>query len=468
MSKGKMTRRAFLASTTTTVLVAGCATTKTNDAKVVPGKISPNEMINVAAIGGGGKGKTDFMSCHKTGKVNVVAIADVDWTRAAEGFYLQPNAKQYKDFRKMLEEMPEIDACTISTPDHTHAVAAYMAMNMGKHVYVQKPLTHTIAEARLLEKVAAENPSLVTQMGNQGHCQDGIRDMCEMIWSGAIGQVTECHVWTNRPIWPQGHPAWLTEKPIPAELDWDLWLGPAAMRPFGGYYTPQDKTGYLPFAWRGWWEYGCGAIGDMACHIMDAPCWALKLYEAESFTVSTEMQEGLSELSGPAKSVTRFEFPARGDMGPVTVYWRDGAMNPELPAGIPAGTVLGDEGNNGSIFIGPGGVATCGEYAGNPRLLPDDKMASYTKPAQTLERVPGDSDMQPYTNWVESMIAGKQSFSNFAYASPLTQIANFGNISLRAGGGPIEWDAVNGVITNNKEANQLLTKEYRKGWELPC
>ena len=301
---------------------------------------------------------------------------------------------------------------------------------------------------------------VATQMGNQGHCQDGIRDMVEMIWSGAIGQVKECHVWTNRPIWDQSHPAVLPEQPVPDTLDWDLWIGSARMRPY--------NEGYCPWSWRGWWEFGCGAIGDMACHIMDTPFWALKLYEAETYTIETVMQEGLTEESGPMKSVTRFEVPARGGMDPVVVYWRDGGMAPEMPAGLPADTVLGDDGKNGSVFIGTDGIATTGEYGGNSRLLPDARMADYVRPERTLERVEGEEEMKPYTNWIDSILAGKQSFSNFEYAAPLTVMANFGNVAMRAGGGKLEWDAKTGKVTNNEAANALLTKEYRQGWELPC
>jgi predicted dehydrogenase len=236
MDKNQITRRAFLAASTTTAVLAGC-TSKPNTAKVVPGKVSPNQKVNVAAIGGGGKGLDDIMNCKKAG-ANIVAIADPDWKRAAEGFYRCKDAKQYKDYRVMLDEIgKDIDACTVSTPDHTHAPAAYRVMKTGKHVYCQKPLTHTIAEARLLRKVAKET-GVVTQMGNQGHCQVGVRELCEMMWSGVIGDVKEAHVWTNRPIWPQGIAAPLPEQPVPAEMDWNLWIGTAPMRAYNSEYAP--------------------------------------------------------------------------------------------------------------------------------------------------------------------------------------------------------------------------------------
>ena len=257
MSNSTRTRRAFLATTTTTVALTGCAT-KMNTARVVPGVVSPMEKINVAGIGVGGMGRGDINGCTRE---NVVALCDVDWDRAGESFYKIPKAKQYKDYRVMLEEMgSEIDAVTVSTPDHTHAPAAYMAMKMGKHVRVQKPLTHTIKEARLLADTAKEM-GVITQMGNQGHSGDGVRDLCEMLWSGAIGEVREAHAWTNRPVWPQGIDHRLKKQETPETMDWDLWLGTAPVVDYNG--------GYAPFAWRGWWDYGCGAIGDMAFHIMD-------------------------------------------------------------------------------------------------------------------------------------------------------------------------------------------------------
>jgi len=226
MKKASLTRRAFLAASTTTV--AASAIAAPNDAKVVPGKISPNEKLNIAAIGAGGKGMSDIMSCHRHGE-NIVALCDPDWNRAGEAFYKLKDAKQFKDYREMLEKMPEIDACTVSTPDHTHAPAAYQAMKLGKHVYVQKPLTHTVAEARLLTNTAREM-GVATQMGNQGHCGDGVRDMCEMVWDGAIGQVKEAHVWTNRPVWPQGIDKPLDKEAVPETMDWELWIGTAPMR----------------------------------------------------------------------------------------------------------------------------------------------------------------------------------------------------------------------------------------------
>jgi len=449
----KLSRRAFLAATTTSAVMLGLPL-RVNAAEVVPGKKSPNEKLNIAGIGVGGKGMSDIMGVKRE---NIMALADPDWDRAAEAFYRFKDAKQYKDYREMLEKHPEIDAVTISTPDHTHAPAAYMAMKMGKHVYVQKPLAHTVAEIRLLTKLAAENPSLVTQMGNQGHCGDGVREMCEIIWSGAIGKVTEAHIWTNRPIWPQGIADALPEEPVREKMDWDLWIGSAPMRPF--------NKDYAPFNWRGWWDFGCGAIGDMACHIMDPAFWALKLMDAPGFAVEPIEVEGLTKQCAPNASKLKFEVPARGDMPPVTIYWYDGGKLPARPAGVPENEALGDDdGKNGSLFIGTDGIATTGTYGDGTRLLPATSMADFKKPAESIARVPGGN---PYRDWTDAIKEGRKSASDFSYAGPLTEMANFGNIALLAGK-RLEWDSKAFKITNDEAANALLTKEYRKGWELPC
>ncbi len=454
MKKIQLTRRAFLAATTTTATIAWAQSgTKPNTARVVPRKLSPNEKLNIAGIGVGGMGKGDIMNCTSQ---NVVALCDPDWKQAEESFVKIPDAKKYKDYRKMLEEMgDQIDACTISTPDHTHAPAAYMAMKLGKHVRVQKPLTHTIAEAHLLMKTAEET-GVVTAMGNQGHSGDGVRELCEMLWDGAIGDVKEAHIWTNRPIWPQGIDRELREKEVPETMDWDLWIGTAPMRP----YNP----GYAPFKWRGWWDFGCGAIGDMACHIMDPAFWSLKLIEAPNYTCEVLMEEKMNKQTAPAKSTIKFQFPARGDMPPVDIYWYDGKGNlPERPKEIPADVKLGD-GDNGSFFVGTKGYLSTGCYGGDSRILPDELAKDYKKPDPTIPRV---KDGNSYMNWIENCKTGGQACSHFAYASRLTEVANMGNVALLAGE-KIEFDVEKVKITNSRKANKFLTKKYRKGWELPC
>ncbi|MEK7753422.1 MAG: Gfo/Idh/MocA family oxidoreductase, partial [Acidobacteriota bacterium] len=297
---------------------------------------SPNEKLNIGAIGAGGKGASDIAACVSE---NIVAFADPDWVRAAKTFEKYPNAKRYKDFREMLDKEKSIDAVTVSTPDHMHAIAAMWAMERGIHVYVQKPLTRSIWEARMLAQ-AARKYKVATQMGNQGHSNEGARQCCEIIWAGQIGAVREVHAWTNRPIWPQGIDKPLPEEPVPATLNWDVWLGGAAMRPY--------NSKYAPFNWRGWYDFGCGALGDMACHILDAANWSLLLGAPTS--VECIQQEKKNAHTFPTKSIIRFEFPARGSMPPVTLYWYDGGLLPKRPEGLDSKVTLGD-GNNGSLFV---------------------------------------------------------------------------------------------------------------------
>ncbi len=300
-----ITRRMFLAGSA--AVVAGCATGKGKAPAVISTK-SPNEKVNLAAIGCGGKGRGDIENAFKVGTNNVVALCDVDSNRGADAFNRWPDAKQYKDYRKMLEEVKEIDAVTISTPDHVHAPAAMLAMSLGKHVYVQKPLTHNVQEARLLA-AAAKEYGVITQMGNQGHSERGVRDLCEMIWDDVLGDVTEVHCWTNRPIWPQGLNRPDKTDEVPENLDWDLWLGPAPLRPFVNKHPDSGKDCYCPFVWRGWWDFGCGALGDMACHIMDPANWALSFGVPDS--VECMKQEGMTDEMAPNKSVIRYTFPKR-------------------------------------------------------------------------------------------------------------------------------------------------------------
>ncbi|HPO15127.1 MAG TPA: Gfo/Idh/MocA family oxidoreductase [Candidatus Hydrogenedentes bacterium] len=452
MKKQTISRRAFLAATTTTaVALSGCAT-KPNTASVVPKKVSPNEKLNIAGIGVGGKGREDVGSVSRE---NIVALCDVDAKCAAESFTRFPGAKHYKDYRKMLEEMGDgIDAVTITTPDHTHAPAAYMAMKMGKHVYVQKPLTHTIAEARLLQKTAREM-NVATQMGNQGHSGRGVREACEMIWSGVIGNVREVHIWTDRPQgrWAQGVSELLPEQPIPETLDWDLFTGSAPMHPY--------NKGYHPHVWRGWFAYGCGSLGDMGCHIMDPAFWGMKLGEVETYSAEIVASEGCNDLSYPVFATVKYSFPARGGMPPFEMYWYDNGNLPKRPEGIPADQELGD-GENGSLFIGDKGCITVGTYGTRPRLMPNERMIGYTKPDPTLPLVEGGH----YRNWIDACKGGPPACSNFDYAAPFVEMVLLGTIAIRTGT-KLEYDAKAMKITNNAAANALISKEYRKGWELP-
>ena len=468
MSATDMTRRTFLASATASATLAANKDrkdkpVKPNTAQVVPGKKSPNEKLNVAAIGAGGKGFSDIMAASNE---NIVALCDPDWGRAAKAFDTLPNVKRYKDYRHMLEEMPEIDAVTISTPDHTHAPAAYMAMKMGKHVYVQKPLTHTVAEARLLTETAAEM-KVATQMGNQGHSGDGVRELCEMIGSDAIGQVREAHVWTSRPVWAnQGRPDPLPPQRAPENLDWDRWIGSAPMRPYNEGYAPHD--------WRAWLDFGGGALGDMACHIMDPVFMCLKLVESSDYTVEVIMQEGRNEQTFPLTTTVKYSFPARGEMAPVDVYWYDGHWQdektgervhnrPKRPEGIPADQELGDRESNGSFLVGDKGIITTGEYGGRTRLMPDEKMLDYKKPDPSLPRIENQDHAK---NWLDACKGKVEACSNFAYAGPFTEMVNFGNLIVKSGE-KLHWDNKKGVVTNASNPKEIVSKEYRKGWELP-
>ncbi len=444
----KLTRRSFLAVSTATAMT-GLAP-RVNAAEVVPGKKSPNEALRIAGIGVGGKGTGDIMACRRE---NIVALCDPDAERAREAFERLPDAKRYTDYREMLEA-ENLDAVTISTPDHSHAPAAYFAMMKGLHCFVQKPLTQTVAEARLLTNLAREK-GVVTQMGNQGHCRDGVRELCEIFWDGAIGDVREVHIWTNRPIWPQGIENALEERPVPDTMDWDVWLGPAPLRP----YNP----GYAPFSWRGWWDFGAGALGDMGCHIMDPANWALKLNDAPTFTVELVEQEGNTEQAFPNKSIVKYSFDARGDMPPVDLYWYDGGLLPNHPEDIPADVTLG-EGDNGSLFVGEKGYLTCATYGEEVRLLPADRFADYKKPEPYIERIRAQN---PHLNWLDG-IHGRvpEPASNFNYAGPFTEMVVLGNACLKVDG-QLRFDRETMRVTNKPEANQWLSKTYREGWEIP-
>ena len=452
MSVRRVSRRKFLKGTAATV--AGTIVYGGRGARM-----SAMSKLNVAAIGIGGKGRSDIHACATE---NIVALCDVDWVRGGATFGNYPKAAQYKDFREMLEK-EDIDAVTISTPDNFHAVAAAHAMRLGKHVYVQKPLTYTVAEARLLTKIARET-GVATQMGNQGHSGEGVRKLCEMVWNGDLGQVREAHMWTDRPVWPQGIGRPTGSDPIPETLDWDLWLGPAAARPFVDIHPETENDCYRPFVWRGWQDFGCGALGDMACHIADPVNWALRLHTVGPVSVEAIKNEGMSDEMFPNKSIIKYEFPRRGDMDPVTVYWYDGGERPPLPEGVPEGTLLG-EGDNGSLLVGTNGVATANTYGENPRLLPDSLMEEYEFPTETIPRIPGGRDGTHQQNWLQACKGGVAACSNFDYSGPFTEWVVMGNLALHFDE-KLEWDSKNMKVTNVPAANKYVTREYREGWNL--
>jgi len=411
-----------------------------------PRNVPPSEKLNIAAIGSGGMGGSNINACSGE---NIVALCDVDDKQAAGTFKKFPRARKYRDFRKMLDkEDKNIDAVIVATPDHTHAVAAMAAMKRHKHVYVQKPLTRTVYEARTLTE-AARKYKVATQMGNQGHSGDGVRLICEWIWDGAIGPVREVNAWTNRPIWPQGIDRPRDKHDVPSTLDWDLWLGPAPNRP----YHPC----YCPFNWRGWWDFGCGALGDMACHLLDPVFSALKLgYPTSVQACATKV----NKETFPLASIVRYEFPARGDMPPVKLNWYDGGMKPPRPDELEPGLRM-----TSVTFIGDKGKLMCGEYGDSPRLIPESKRKEYKRPPKTIPRVKGGQGGHEQ-NWIDACKGGKPACSNFDYSGPFTEAVVMGNLAMRRLGKKLLWDGKNMKVTNDDEANRYVDEPRRKGWSL--
>jgi hypothetical protein len=475
---------------------------------------SPNEKLNFAAIGSGGQGASNLSAAAPT--ENIVALCDVDDRRAAATFKRFENAAKFRDFRQMLDkEGKNIDAVIVATPDHMHATAAMWSMERGKHVYVQKPLVRTVWEARQLRQAAAKY-KVATQMGNQGYSDEGTRQCAEMVWNGDIGSVTEVHAWSDRPMWPQGLTAIPKEDPVPATLDWDLWLGIAAKRPFtADGKTEPDKNGgffYQPFNWRGFYDFGCGALGDMACHILGAPNMALHLSNRKLLSIECIKKEGVSPFMFPKSSVIRFDFAAYGDMPALKVFWYDGLKETPKIAGVPDGEWLGDPpslprpegtggrgsgggtpamrpaGNefhspgrvfnweefqalkaattplrvpvpDGSLFIGDKGMLTTGTYGDVTRLIPVEKMKDYRMPPPLLTRSPGHM-----RDFIRACKGGDPACSNFDVAAPFVEWMLLGVIALRHEG-KLEYEPEKMRITNNSDADKLLKPTFRKGWE---
>lgn len=436
------------------------------------GFIAPSDQLSIASIGVGGQGEGDLREFAKSAKVNIAYLCDVDDRRAVNSAKRFPKAKYYKDFREMLDkEHKNIDAVSVSTPDNTHAVAAIAAMQLGKHVYLQKPMTHDIYEARMLTE-AAIRYKVVTQMGNQGGSGDGVRIMKEMYDAGLIGSVTRVLAWTNRPIWPQGLATPTGEFKIPGELNWDLWLGPAKYL----NYNPQ----YLPFNWRGWYAFGTGSLGDMACHILDPAFRILPIdYPTEIECSANNSWTGLGEEASnpdsfPSSSILHFKFPGKQANPDVKVTWMDGGLLPERPVELGPDEAMGDW-NGGIIFEGTKGKLMADCYGANPRLLPLSKMNDLNV-QQKLDRVPEGH----YFQWVNACIAGygkMQLSSPFEYSGPFTESVLLGALALKAyqmkgisgqgnpGRKKLLWNASDMKITNLDEANQFVKREYRKGWE---
>ncbi len=434
------------------------------------GYLAPSDKLNIAGIGAGGKGESDIAEFFKSGKANIVVLCDVDDRRAAVSRKNFPNARYYKDYREMLDkEAKNIDAVSVSTPDHTHAVAAYAAMQLGKHVYVQKPLTHDIYEARMLTE-AAKKYKVVTQMGNQGSSGDGVRQMQEWYKAGAIGDAHTIVCWTNRPVWPQGFGKPKTkDEAIPAELNWDLWLGPNEYEEY--------HEGYVPFNWRGYWSFGTGALGDMGCHLIDPAFKTVGLgYPSEVECSVANIYEKMWTAayypdSCPVSSSLKLKFPMKGGKPSVNLYWMDGGISPERPEELGPDEKMGDDGG-GAIITGTKGKMMCGTYGSNPTLLPSSRNKEVNVP-KTLARVPEGH----YAQWVNACIAGygkSEVSSPFEYAGPLTETILMGNLALRAwnikennkftGRKKLLWDAPNMKVTNYEPANQFVKREYRQGY----
>jgi predicted dehydrogenase len=438
------------------------------------GFLAPSDRLTVAAIGAGGKGHDDLRNFYGSGKVDVAYLCDVDDRQAAASIKEYPKAKYYKDFREMLDkEHKHFDAVSVSTPDNIHAVAALAAMQLNKHVYVQKPMTHDIYEARTLTE-AAKRYKVVAQMGNQGSSGDGVRFMQEWYNAGLIGDATAIHVWTNRPVWPQGGLKPTGTEDIPKELDWDLWQGPAAA-------TDYHKS-YLPFNWRGWWAWGTGALGDMGCHLIDPAFKTVGLgypSEVEASMASTYqvMWDALDHPdSCPVSSSVKMKFPGKDGKPDVMLYWMDGGIRPERPDELGPDEQMGND-DGGAIITGTKGKIMCSCYGANPTLLPTSRKSETANIPQTIARVPEGH----YVQWVNACIAGygqKTLSSPFEYAGPLTETILMGNLALRSynirgtngkgypGRKKLLWDAVNMKITNFDEANQFVRREYRQGYKL--
>ena len=417
------------------------------------GQVPPSEKLNIGVIGAGGRGSDDIEGVKSQ---NIVALCDVDQARAASNFKRFPQAKTYQDFRVMLDKEKNIDAVVIAIPDHVHAVASMAAIKRGKHVYCEKPLTRTVYEARALAKATAE-AKVATQMGNQGMAFEGNRLIKEWIWAGVIGPVREVHVWSDRPThrgkmplwWPQGIERPTDTPPVPSHLAWDLWLGPAPWRPY--------HPAYVPFKWRGWWDFGSGGLGDMGIHNLAPVFTALKLGPPESVHASSTP---VFKETVPVAATVHYQFPARGDMPAVKLHWYDGGLLPARPDELEPGRPLDPE--DGIIFVGDKGKILVRGWGGeSPRLIPESRHREFTPPPKTLPRSIGHHE-----EWIQACKTGSPTESNFVFAGPLTEAVLLGSVAIRMEGEELLWDSANMKISNAPEAEQLLHYQYREGWSL--
>ncbi len=471
-----ITRRRFIYYS---ALAAG-ATALTGHARPQPRRVSPNAKLNIGCVGCGGKGSSDIHWCSSE---NIVALCDVSQTALDRQRQNHPDAKVYKDFRQMLEKEKSLDAIDIATPDHMHAAIAAMAIKMGKHVYCQKPLTHDVYEARMLRDLARKY-KVATQMGNQGSASDGLRRAVEVVHAGLIGPVRQAYVWTNRPIWPQGLDRPTGSDPVPPTLDWDLWLGTAPWRPYKAQ-RPDDSAGgggrrgrgglYQPFTWRGWQDFGTGALGDMACHTVNWPFRALKLgYPTE---IEAECS-GMTKEMYPRNSKIRFEFPAREGLPPLSFWWFDGGNKPPKEVTADIETLLDRVSESGCLLLGDKGQLFSPEDGDQDfrffAKLKDEKELTRATDHEAVKAVPqtiprnafqGAPDERQHQEWIAACKGGQPGYSDFDVAAYLTEIILLGCVALRAGK-KLEWDGLKMKAKNAPEAAQYVRRQYRKGWKL--
>jgi predicted dehydrogenase len=450
MSENKMSRRHFLGS-------AAAASATTALFHIVPrhvlgrGHTPPSDKLNIAGIGVGGMGASNL---HELEAENIVALCDVDPNYAAGTVKRYPAAEFYTDYRVMLEKQKDIDAVVIATPDHTHAVITMAAMKFGKHVYTQKPLTHSAWEARMLARAASES-KVTTQMGIQGHSGVGIRLICEWIWAGLIGEVSEVDAWCDLSYYPWGHAYWSSKwgtrpqdtPPLPTGLDWDLWIGPAPMRPY--------HPAYHPLVWRCWWDFGVGMMGDRGVHTFDPICWPLRLGSPETIEATSC---ALNNETHPLANIVTYRFPVREDRPPVKLTWYDGLRAPR-PEELEEGRNMPAEG--GIIFKGTKGKIMAGVYGDDPRIIPEKLMQETPRPPETIPRVEGTHEQE----WARACKAGTKAGASFEYSGPLTEICLLGNVAKRLDA-KIYWDSANLKVTNSPAAEPLIRRAYREGWSL--
>lgn len=416
-----------------------------------PGNISPSDKMNIAGIGIGYQGASNLNSLKTE---NIVALCDVDPAYSEKTIAAYPKAKFYIDYREMLDKQKDIDAVMIATPDHTHAVIAMAAMAAGKHVYCEKPLTHDVYEARMLANTSLQT-KVATQMGNSGNSGEGHRSICEWIWAGVIGEVHEVEAWCSLSYYPWGHAWWSSQwsvrpketPPIPEKLNWELWIGPALMRPY--------HRAYHPMTWRSWWDFGCGMMGDRGAHTLDSVFSALKLKPPISIEATSC---GSTPDVHPVSAIVTYRFDKREGMPPVKLTWYEG-MRPPRPDDLEDGQEMPREG--GVFFKGTKGTIMCGHTGQNPQIIPQSKMKEIKLPEKTLPRV----DDGHYQNWLRACKGGPAAGSCFTHSGPLTEICLLGNIAKRVDR-RIEWNPESMEFANYPEANQHVRTEYRKGWKL--